>query len=100
MTYLVLVVVKMPTQVIISSATNITPPFSGIACNVYGNNCSYIGSGVTFPIVFVLPSQFDTAPSLQLTLVDSVGCSVSEILYCSDAQPKQFQNFDYLEVQF
>lgn len=85
----------MPTQVIIASAVNITPPFSGTACNVYGNDCVYIGSGTTFPIVFVLPSQFNTAPALQLTLTDSAGCSISEILYCTDDPPKQFQNFEY-----
>jgi hypothetical protein len=85
----------MPTQVIISSAVNITPPFSGTACDVYGNNCSYIGSGSTFPIVFTLPSQFNTAPAFQLTLVDSLGCSVSEIIYCSTDEPKQFQNMEY-----
>ncbi len=85
----------MATQVIISSAVNITPPFSGTACDVYGNNCLYIGSGSTFPIVFTLPSQFNTAPALQLTLVDSSGCSVSEILYCSTDEPKQFQNMEY-----
>jgi hypothetical protein len=85
----------MATQVIISSATNVTPPFSGTACDVYGNNCSYLGSGSTFPFVFTLPSQFNTAPAFQLTLVDSVGCSISEILYCSTAPPKQFQNLDY-----
>jgi hypothetical protein len=72
----------MSTQVTISSATSITPPFSGTACDVYGNNCSYIGSGSTFPTVFTLSPQFDTAPSFQLTLVDSVGCSISEILNC------------------
>lgn len=86
----------MPTQVTISSAVGITPPFSGTACNVYGNNCSYIGSGTTFPTTFTLPSQFDTAPALQLTLIDSTGCVLSEIIYCStEGDPKQFQNLEY-----
>lgn len=85
----------MPTYVIVSSATNVTPPFSGTACDVYGNNCSYVGSGTTFPITFTLPSQFNTAPALQLTIYDSVGCSLSEIIYCSTNQPKQFQNLEY-----
>ena len=85
----------MATYVIISSANNVTPPFSGTACDVYGNNCSYIGSGTTFPITFTLPSQFNTAPALQLTLEDSVGCSLSEIIYCTTNQPKQFQNLEY-----
>lgn len=73
----------MPTQVTISSAVGITPPFSGTACNVYGNNCVYVGSGTTLPITFTLPSQFDTAPEIQLTITDSAGCSLSEIIYCT-----------------
>jgi hypothetical protein len=86
----------MPSQVTIVSAIGITPPFSGTACDVYGNQCSYIGSGTTFPITFTLPSQFNTAPSLQLTLQDSIGCLVSEIIYCStEGLPKQFQNLQY-----
>jgi hypothetical protein len=87
----------MATQVIISSATNVTPPFSGIACDVYGNNCSYLGVGYSFPIVFTLPAQFNTAPALQLTLFDSVGCSLTEILNCiiDPSLPKQFQDLEY-----
>jgi len=86
----------MANQVTIYNAVGITPPFSGVACDVYGNNCSYIGSGTTFPFTFTLPSQFDTAPALKLTITDSVGCSISEIIYCTVAgQPKQFQNLDY-----
>lgn len=92
-----LVVFKMANQVTIYSALNITPPFSGIACDVYGNQCSYVGSGTTFPTTLTLTSQFNTAPALQLTIVDSTGCTVSEIIYCNDlvGNPKQFQNLDY-----
>ena len=73
----------MPSQVTISSALGITPPFSGTACDVYGNNCSYVGSGTTLPITFTLPSQFDTAPEFQLTITDSIGCSLSEVIFCT-----------------
>ena len=83
-------------SVTISSIVGLTPPFSGTACDVYGNNCSYVGSGTTLPITFTLPSQFDTAPEIQLTITDSVGCSLSEIIYCTtEREPKQFQNLDY-----
>lgn len=86
----------MANQVIIYGGVDITPPFSGTACDVYGNNCSYVGSGTTFPTTFTLPSQFNTAPALQFTLIDSVGCSVSEIIYCEvGGEPKQFQNLEY-----
>jgi hypothetical protein len=86
----------MANQVVIISAIGVTPPFSGTACDVYGNNCSYVGSGTTFPVTFTLPSQFNTAPALQLTLQDSIGCLVSEIIYCEvEGDPKQFQNLQY-----
>jgi hypothetical protein len=85
----------MATQVTIFSAYTITPPFSGTVCDVYGNNCYYVGSGTTFPITFTLPTIFNAAPAIQFTIVDSVGCSLSEIMYCTTAPPKQFQNLDY-----
>lgn len=86
----------MANQVIIFSAIGITPPFSGTVCDFYGNNCSYVGSGTTFPITFTLPLQFNSAPVVQLTLTDSLGCSVTETIYCViGGAPKQFQNLDY-----
>ena len=86
----------MANHVTIFNAVGITPPFSGVACDVYGNNCSYVGSGTTFPITFNLPIQFNTAPALQITITDVTGCSLSEVIYCSyDGPPKQFQNLDY-----
>ena len=82
--------------VTIYTATTITPPFSGTACDFFGNNCSYVGNGTTFPVTFTLPSQFNSAPVLQLTITDSLGCTVTETIYCSVAGvPKQFQNLDY-----
>ena len=86
----------MANQVTIFSATGITPPFSGTVCDFYGNNCSYVGSGTTFPTTFTLPAQFNSAPVVQLTLTDSFGCFVTETIYCVvGAPPKQFQNLDY-----
>lgn len=86
----------MPSQVVVISANNITPPFSGTVCNVYGNQCTYVGSGTTFPITFTIPSQYNTAPVLQLTLIDSLGCTVTENIYCTVIEPlKQFQNLEY-----
>ena len=86
----------MANQVQILSAIGITTPFSGTACDYYGNNCSYVGSGTTFPVTFTLPSQFNTAPVLKLTLTDSIGCTLTETIYCIlEGPPKQFQNMDY-----
>lgn len=86
----------MSNQVVILSATNITPPFSGTVCDFYGNQCQYAGSGTTFPVTFILSSQFNTAPLVQLTLTDSIGCTVTELIYCTyNSPPKQFQNLEY-----
>jgi hypothetical protein len=68
--------------VTIYTATTITPPFSGTACDFFGNNCSYIGSGTTFPVTFYLPSQFNSAPSVNVTLIDSIGCQKVETVIC------------------
>ena len=73
----------MANQVTILNGYNITPPFSGIACDVYGNQCQYVGSGNTFPVTFILPLQFNTAPAIQLTLIDSTGCQISEVVTCN-----------------
>jgi hypothetical protein len=85
----------MPSQVVIYSATSVTPPFSGTVCDFYGNNCTYVGSGTTFPITYTLPPLFNTAPVIKFTITDSVGCTLTETMYCSLAAPKQFQNLDY-----
>jgi hypothetical protein len=85
----------MSAQVIIFTGTSVTPPFSGTVCDIYGNNCLYVGSGTTFPVTFTLPSLYNTAPAIQFTLTDSLGCSVTETMYCTLAPPKQFQNLDY-----
>jgi hypothetical protein len=73
----------MANEVVVYSASSITPPFSGTACDVYGNQCQYVGSGSTFPVTFTLPVEFDTAPALQLTITDSNGCSYSETINCT-----------------
>lgn len=73
----------MANQITVYSGTSIIPPFSGIACDVYGNQCLYIGSGTTFPITFTLPSQFNTAPAVGLYLIDSTGCERFETVICT-----------------
>lgn len=69
-------------EIEISSITGVTMPFSAYTCDVYGNNCVYVGSGSTLPIIFTLPLQFNTAPALQLTVIDSNGCSFYKIINC------------------
>jgi hypothetical protein len=72
----------MSNQVTIYTGTSITPPFSGIACDVYGNQCLYVGSGTTFPIIFTLPPQFNSAPAVGILLIDSTGCQSFETVVC------------------
>ena len=85
----------MATNVIVSSAVNITPPFSVTVCDFFGNNCSIVGVGNTTPITFTLPPQFNTAPVVKITITDSQGCVLTQTLYCESNDPKQFQNSDY-----
>lgn len=86
----------MATQIVITAGNTVTPPFSGTVCDFFGNNCSYIGSGTTFPTTFTLPPIFNSAPVVQFKLVDSVGCELTEFLYCTiQGEPKQFQNLQY-----
>jgi len=73
----------MANQVSVTTIVDLVPPFSGIACDIYGNQCQYLGTGSTLPHIFNLPSQFDTAPAMQLTIIDSQGCLFYEIVYCS-----------------
>jgi hypothetical protein len=88
----------MAGSVLIVSVSGLTIPFSGIACDVYGNNCQYIGSSITTPYSFNLPPEFDTAPAIGMKIIDTKGCELFEILYCSVGSIegyKQFQDSRY-----
>lgn len=86
----------MATQIVITTGNTVTPPFSGTVCDFFGNNCFYVGSGNTFPTTFTLPPIFNSAPVVQFKLFDSVGCELTEFLYCTiQGEPKQFQNLQY-----
>lgn len=84
------------TQVTINSVSGFTLPFSGIACDVYGNQCQSIGTISSLPTTINLPSpEFDSAPAFGLKLIDSNGCEIFQILICQPGGPsKQFQNLD------
>lgn len=87
----------MANAVLVTSVSGLTIPFSGIACDVYGNNCSYLGTGDTIPFLFNLPSQFDTAPALSLTIIDSNGCEFTEIIYCTGGELSSYKQFQTLQ---
>jgi len=78
-------------NITISSITGLIPPFSAYCCDVYGNQCLYVGSGNTAPITFTLPLQFNTAPAVGVLLVDSTGCQKFETLICYQPSPSMTQ---------
>ena len=84
------------TQVTINSVSGFTLPFSGVACDVYGNQCQSVGVISSLPDTITLPSpEFDTAPAFGLKLIDSNGCEIFQILYCNlNIEQKQFQDFE------
>ena len=77
------------TQVRITEISGSTAyPFSVYISDVYGNYQTLIGTINTAvpPTVYyntVIPSIFQTAPQIMLTLVDSNNCTVFKILDCT-----------------
>jgi hypothetical protein len=78
-------------NVTISSITGLVPPFSAYCCNVYGNQCVYIGTITTTPITLTLPSQFNMAPAVGILLIDSTGCERFETFVCYQPSPSMTQ---------
>ena len=77
------------TQVRITDISGSTAyPFSVYISDVYGNYQTLIGtiSSAVPPTVYyntVIPSIFQTAPQIMLTLVDANNCSIFKILDCT-----------------
>ena len=78
------------TQVRITDISGGTYPINVFISDVYGNNQTLIGTiatGTTVPptVYFntVIPSIFQTAPQIMLTLVDANNCSIFKILDCT-----------------
>ena len=77
------------TQVRITDISGSTAyPFSVYISDVYGNYQTLIGtiSAAVPPTVYyntVIPSIFQTAPQIMLTLVDTNNCSIFKILDCT-----------------
>ena len=77
----------MANQVTITSVSGLTPPFSAYCCNVYGNQCVYVGVINSLPDTILLPPQFNTAPAVGLLLIDPIGCERFEEIYCITPTP-------------
>jgi hypothetical protein len=62
-----------------------TSPYYVYVSDVYGNNKNYVGTiGGNVPPVeyFYLPTIFNNAPAIMLTIIDSNGCEKFEIIEC------------------
>ena len=74
----------MPSQIQITSFTGGLPAQVFVS-DVYGNNNTFVGSIVSAippTIYFTLPSLFDFAPAVKITIIDSNGCEEFTIDEC------------------
>ena len=77
------------TQVRITEISGGTYPIDVYISDVYGNNQTLLGTintGPVPPIIeynTVIPSIFNTAPEIMLTLTDNNGCSIFKLLQCT-----------------
>jgi hypothetical protein len=62
-----------------------TSPYNVYVSDVYGNNTTFIatiGGSVPPTEYYYLPSIFNFAPAIMLTITDSNGCEKFEIIEC------------------
>lgn len=76
------------TQVRITNITGETLPVNVYISDIYGNNKYLIGTiNSTVPPIVVynveIPSIFNTAPEIKLSLIDSNNCEISKLLDCT-----------------
>ena len=77
------------TQVRITEISGGTYPIDVYISDVYGNYQTLLGTintGPVPPIIeynTVIPSIFNTAPEIMLTLTDNNGCSIFKLLQCT-----------------
>ena len=76
-------------QIRITEISGGTYPIQVILSDIYGNNATTlatINSGPVPPVQTynsTIPSIFETAPEILLTLIDSNGCQIFKILECT-----------------
>jgi hypothetical protein len=77
------------TQVRITEISGGTYPIDVYISDVYGNYLTLLGTINTGPVPptveynTVIPSIFNTAPEIMLTLTDNNGCSIFKLLQCT-----------------
>lgn len=69
----------MPYSVDLTGFSGGTAPISFYVCDVYGNNCSLLG---TTTGVYVLPTLFQTGDSIMIKSVDNTGCILFKLYTC------------------
>lgn len=76
-------------QIRIDEVSGGTFPINVFVSDVYGNNGALIGTislgPVPPPVRFnsTIPSIYNTAPEIYVTLIDSIGCERTEVLICT-----------------
>ena len=73
------------TQIEITGVFGVTLPYNLYVCDVYGNQCVLLATvNVSVPpaISMLLPTQFDSAPSVGVKIIDFLGCEKFGIIYC------------------
>jgi hypothetical protein len=79
----------MSNQIVVTEISGATYPINVYISDVYGNNQSLIAvinSGPVPPIISytsVIPTAFNTAPQVVLTMTDSDECEIFKTLQCT-----------------
>ena len=75
-------------QIRIDEISGGTFPIDVFVSDAYGNNRALVGVIVLGPVPppvrfnSTIPSIYDTAPEIYVTLIDNVGCERTEVLTC------------------
>jgi hypothetical protein len=67
---------------IIFNSLSGAPPYNVYVSDVYGNNTTYVNTISTVTAV-TLPSLFNLAPEVKITIVDASGCTYDSNLVCT-----------------
>jgi len=72
----------MSSQIQIVSVTG-SFPVDVYVSDSFGNNTTYLGPINSVPQILSLPSLFNLAPAVMVTLIDANGCEEFQILECT-----------------
>jgi len=92
------------TQVGITEISGGIYPISVFISDIYGNNSTLLGTIISGPVPptvnynNVIPTIFNTAPIVKITIIDNYGCERSKNLEC-ELFYLLLQDFGYLLLQ-